>query len=330
MHHSCSLFYRRASAAAWRIWRTLALMAREVFISYRKEDKASADRICEALERDNIGCWIAPRDIPAGREWAAAIVQALKECSSFVLVLSSNSKNAKQISREAELADNVGLPIITVRIEDVEPPPELQYFLGNVQWLDAFGSNFDSAMGRLAGVVRSSAHSPETRAPVSALPEAPRHSESLTSPAPTRRGLSPFVLVSALVVLVVLGIGIWWARRPATPPPNSDAEAAGAFGIQYLQQRDSGQAGVAYSMTGPAFRKRWSSEKFAARLQVLRSRGTVARYTPAGVCTERSRGAYSCEYLMSYSDGGSKREGLVIAKKEQGWAIAGDASLGAP
>ncbi len=116
---------------------------------------------------------MAPRDIPVGREWAASIVQALKASRSFVLVLSSNSKNAKQISREAELADNIGLPIITVRIEDVEPPPELQYFLGNIQWLDAFGPNSDSAMDRLADVVRDHAASPANSADVSAPTQTP-------------------------------------------------------------------------------------------------------------------------------------------------------------
>jgi hypothetical protein len=111
---------------------------------------------------------------------------------------------------------------------------------------------------------------------------------------------------------------------------NADADAAGAFGAQYLQQRDSGQPDIAYSMTGPAFRKRWPSGKFAARLQVLRSRGTITRYVPAGACIVRYRGAYGCEYLVSYSDGSSKREALTVAKKQGGWAVAGDASLGSP
>ncbi len=81
-------------------------------------------------------------------------MQGIERCHSFVLVLSSNSKNAKQIAREVELADKQGIPIITFRLENVQPPPELLYFLGNVQWLDAFGDQFDSAIGRLAEVIR--------------------------------------------------------------------------------------------------------------------------------------------------------------------------------
>ncbi len=135
-------------------------MARDVFISYRTEDKEAANRICAALERENVSCWIAPRDIPIGREWPTAIVEGLQSAKSFVLVLSSNSKNEHQISREAELADRQGLPIITLRIEDVQPPPGLLYFLGNIQWLDAFGGQFDSAVARLTEIVRQSAMDP--------------------------------------------------------------------------------------------------------------------------------------------------------------------------
>ncbi len=308
-------------------------MAREVFISYRKEDKSSADRICEALERDNIKCWIAPRDVPVGREWAASIVQALKACGSFVLVLSSNSKNAKQIAREAELADNAGLPIITVRIEDVEPPPELQYFLGNVQWLDAFGPNFDSAMGRLADVVRASSGSPATLTDTAPAERIERSAPTIpppaaASPAP-RRGLSPYVIAGAVVLVVLIGLGIWWALRPAPrpSPDHHDIDPAAAFGTQYLQQRDSGQPDLAYAMTGPAFQKHWPSQKFAASVEALRRRGRVIERTPAGPCTERERGAYTCEYVVSYADGAKKKESLTIAKREAGWAIAGDPSL---
>lgn len=337
-------------------------MAREVFISYKKEDKAAADRICRALERDNIKCWMASRDVPVGREWAASIVQALKASRSFVLVLSSNSKNAKQISREAELADNIGLPIITVRIEDVEPPPELQYFLGNIQWLDAFGPDSDSAMERLAEVVRDHAVSPadlaDIPAPTQTPPTAraaaaaasaappdprshfPRSSEASQSPASPvlspldsappspRPNLRPYIIVSALIVAVVLGVGIWWAtRKPAYPSPSANAAEAGAFGFQYMQQRDFGRLDLAYSMTGPAFQKHWPYEKFAAALKILRSRRKVNGYVPVGPCAERERGAYACEYRVSYADGTTQKHGLTIAKQAGEWRVASDPSL---
>lgn len=141
-------------------------MARDVFVSYRSEDREAAQRICARLEHENISCWMAPRDIPIGKEWAAAIVEGIQRCKAFLVILSSNSKVAKQISREAELADNQGIPIFTFRIEDVQPPPGLLYFLGNIQWLDAFGGQFDSALTRLVEVIKQGAGYPAERTSV--------------------------------------------------------------------------------------------------------------------------------------------------------------------
>lgn len=69
-------------------------MRREAFVSYRSEDKEWAERICAALESENLSCWIAPRDIPLGKEWATAIVENLQCCKVFVVVLSSHRQRA--------------------------------------------------------------------------------------------------------------------------------------------------------------------------------------------------------------------------------------------
>lgn len=324
-------------------------MAREVFISYRKEDKPSADRICAALEGENIKCWIAPRDVPVGREWAAAIVEALQACSSFVMVLSSNSKNAKQIAREAELADNAGLPIITVRIEDVQPPPQLQYFLGNIQWLDAFDGEFDGAMRRLANVVRENARSEPLAAAAVAgsapsVSPVPPASERYVSPQPPSPPAAPvssstpsasrrWAAVIALLALFVIGAAIRWATRPSPAPVHdtnagANADGAAAFGIHYMQERDSGEPKLAYSLTGPAFRKHMSYADFSEKVSKLKSRGGVSNYAPDGTCSVRERGAYNCSYVVSFVGGARTKESLVIAAKDGNWAIAGDRSLG--
>ena len=47
---------------------------RQVFISHSATDRDAAEAICAALEAAGLACWIAPRDIPAGTPWAAAIM----------------------------------------------------------------------------------------------------------------------------------------------------------------------------------------------------------------------------------------------------------------
>jgi len=48
-------------------------MAYEVFISHSIKDKAAAEAVCAKLEEQKIRCWIAPRDIAPGTDWAEAL-----------------------------------------------------------------------------------------------------------------------------------------------------------------------------------------------------------------------------------------------------------------
>jgi hypothetical protein len=138
-------------------------MARDVFISYRHEDSDPAHRICAMLEREGISCWIAPRDVPPGQQWPTAIAEGIHRSHNLVLVLSSHSRNSKQIAREVEIADRNGLSILTFRLENTDPPPSLEYFLTNLQWIDGFKEKFESAVDQLAEAVRTGENFPAAR-----------------------------------------------------------------------------------------------------------------------------------------------------------------------
>lgn len=49
---------------------------REVFVSYASQDVAVANAVLGNLERQGIKCWIAPRDVKPGAQYADAIVRA--------------------------------------------------------------------------------------------------------------------------------------------------------------------------------------------------------------------------------------------------------------
>jgi hypothetical protein len=48
-----------------------------VFISYASQDATAAEFIVEALERQGLKCWIAPRDVTAGTPYAGQIIHAI-------------------------------------------------------------------------------------------------------------------------------------------------------------------------------------------------------------------------------------------------------------
>lgn len=116
-------------------------MDKKVFISHSKHDKAIAELICTALESEGIGCWIAPRDIPYGNDWAGEIASAIEGSTLFVFILSENSNTSRQCPKEINIADNVGIPIVCVKIDDVEMSLTLKYHLSTQQILFLDASN---------------------------------------------------------------------------------------------------------------------------------------------------------------------------------------------
>jgi hypothetical protein len=47
-----------------------------VFVSYASQDATVANSIVENLEQHGLKCWIAPRDVKPGAQYADAIVTA--------------------------------------------------------------------------------------------------------------------------------------------------------------------------------------------------------------------------------------------------------------
>ncbi len=62
-------------------------------MSHATEDLDTASRVCKVLEADGIDCWLANRDVEAGTDYAAAILDAIKD-SQLVLLIFSRHANA--------------------------------------------------------------------------------------------------------------------------------------------------------------------------------------------------------------------------------------------
>jgi uncharacterized protein len=129
-------------------------MAHDVFISHSAKDKVTGDAVCAMLESNGIRCWIAPRDVTPGMEWGECIIEAIKQSRIMVLVFSTHANESPQIRREIERAVNHGVAILPLRIEDVQPGMALEYFIGNVHWLDALTPPLENHLKNLAGTVK--------------------------------------------------------------------------------------------------------------------------------------------------------------------------------
>lgn len=113
------------------------MMLADVFISYSTQDRTMADAVCHYLEEKKIRCWIAPRDVGHGQEWADAIVDAIDQCRLVVLVFSSSANDSPIVKREILVAVNKEIMIIPFRIENVLPEKAMELFISASHWLDA-------------------------------------------------------------------------------------------------------------------------------------------------------------------------------------------------
>jgi len=130
-------------------------VAHDVFISYSSKDKPVADAVCAAVEAHGVRCWIAPRDVMAGKPYGEALIEAINSARALVLVFSANANQSTHIAKEVERAVSKGIPIVPFRIQDVMPSKSLDYFIGSVHWLDAMTPPLESHLTQLAQSVRA-------------------------------------------------------------------------------------------------------------------------------------------------------------------------------
>src|SRR6202035_1305011 len=133
-------------------------MSFDAFISYANQDKAVADAACAKIEAEGIRCWIAPRDVPPGAQWAEAIVDAIDRCRAMVVIFSSSANSSKQIHREVQRAFEKEVPVIPFRIENVAPEKSLAYYMGPVHWLDALTPPIEQHLQKLVTSLKPFAH----------------------------------------------------------------------------------------------------------------------------------------------------------------------------
>ncbi len=128
-------------------------MSHRVFISHCEADNALALDICHRIERRGVKCWIAPRDVVVGEDYARRIGDAIEQSGAFVVVLSRHTNGSIFVKREVEYACSSKIPIFPVRIEKVEIDRGLKLFISISHRIDAFGTGRGRALEHLAQAV---------------------------------------------------------------------------------------------------------------------------------------------------------------------------------
>lgn len=108
-----------------------------IFISHSSCDAAIASEVCELLESDGNQCFLAPRDIRSGFEYAEEIINGIDRSDAVILLLSQKANDSPHVLREIERAVSKSIAIIVYKLEEVELTKSMEYFLMTHQWVNA-------------------------------------------------------------------------------------------------------------------------------------------------------------------------------------------------
>src|SRR5512132_2538188 len=101
-----------------------------VFISYAKEDAATAKVLADALQKAGFAPWW-DRHIPPGKTWDDVIGRAIEAASCVIVLWSEFSVRSRWVREEAERAAARGC-LIPALVERVDPP----FGFGRIQAAD--------------------------------------------------------------------------------------------------------------------------------------------------------------------------------------------------
>lgn len=135
---------------------------KSVFISHASKNFKIADEIRSLLEARGVSCWIAPRNIPGGYQYGTAIIEAIRDCTMTLLVLTDESNQSSAVRNEIERAFSYQKTIVPVRLRALAPSKELEFFVSNAQWVDAFASPLKGRVEQVINIV----HALELKQPV--------------------------------------------------------------------------------------------------------------------------------------------------------------------
>lgn len=170
----------------------------QIFLSHSSKDAEYAAKICELLERNTYRCFIAPRDIRSGREYAEELVNGIDGSDAMILLMSENANHSPHVLREVERAVSKNIPILVYKLEETVLTKSMEYFLMTHQWINAQGDENFVDILRFADDIKN-----HGRPEISDADEQPFPHHSAK-----RRKLSALSIAAVLVLIITGVIGI--------------------------------------------------------------------------------------------------------------------------
>lgn len=105
----------------------------DIFISYSRKDSLQAIELADRLRANGIEVWIDQRGIVGAEQWATEIVEGIRACNTFIILISPNSIESENVLRELSLASEKRKRVLPVVIEPTILPSSFEYPLAGLQ-----------------------------------------------------------------------------------------------------------------------------------------------------------------------------------------------------
>ena len=109
-----------------------------VFVCCAIEDLATGEAVRASLESNGLKCLLPDRGLAPGQSLATRANEAMRDAELFLLILTQHSNRSPEVRQRLESAAHFQLPVVTFRIEPVEPADEFSYFLWEKHFVDGF------------------------------------------------------------------------------------------------------------------------------------------------------------------------------------------------
>ncbi|HVF24874.1 MAG TPA: toll/interleukin-1 receptor domain-containing protein [Anaerolineales bacterium] len=144
-------------------------MTKDIFISYSRRDQEFVTRLAGDLDAQVAGVWFDQSTIQLGQKWYDEIMEGIRDCKAFILVLSPDAAESKYVREEVNKALELGKMIVPILYRPGKWPSEFESLVKEIQTLDlrsgSYTDNFQKLVDGLieAGAVKATGERPFLR-----------------------------------------------------------------------------------------------------------------------------------------------------------------------
>lgn len=110
-------------------------ISQQCMLGYSQKDREKAIKLKEFLVKNGIEVWLAPDNIPVGRDYSKVIVDTIKESSVYILLLSQNVLSSGYVLRELDRACYYHKRVVPICLDGIaiEDDMNLSFYLSGYQ-----------------------------------------------------------------------------------------------------------------------------------------------------------------------------------------------------